>query len=169
MADTKISALDAVTALALTDLIPVVVDLGGTPTTKKVTYGNFAIWTAYNPVWTATGGTTTLGNGSLIGRYCQIGKLVIAKINLVWGSTTSCTGAAWKFTTPVNDANAPRDVGSIWMLDNGTSYIGGVCVVETGANYIRCFAPTAGELTSSVPFTWTTGDKLALTISYEAA
>lgn len=42
MADKKITALNAKTAIELTDLIPIV-DMTGTPTTKKVTVANFLV------------------------------------------------------------------------------------------------------------------------------
>jgi hypothetical protein len=40
MANTKVTALSAVTTLAAADLLPVVVDTGTTPTTKKITLSN---------------------------------------------------------------------------------------------------------------------------------
>lgn len=57
MSDKRITGLDAATSLAVTDLVPVVVDPGSTPVTKKITFRNLI---------KATGGTAfpaSPGNG----------------------------------------------------------------------------------------------------------
>src|SRR5688500_473595 len=86
MADQKTTQLDAVTTLADTDLVPVVVDPAGTPISKKITVGNMAAELAASSVPTsfpgiiqvqaiqsgaiatigdaAAGGNGTGGNGS---------------------------------------------------------------------------------------------------------
>jgi hypothetical protein len=53
-------------------------------------------------VWTATTTNPTIGNGTLTGRYIQLGKLVIYRIYLVGGTTTTLgTGPAYFITLPV--------------------------------------------------------------------
>ena len=42
MSDTKITSLTATTSLASTDVIPVVTDVGSSPTNKKITQGDLA-------------------------------------------------------------------------------------------------------------------------------
>lgn len=46
-------------------------------------------WTAFTPTWTAATINPTLGNGSLIGRYHKMGRLVVFQITLTAGSSTS--------------------------------------------------------------------------------
>ncbi|MGW6418852.1 hypothetical protein [Streptomyces sp. NPDC055055] len=60
-------------------------------------------WTDYTPAWIAeTGGTPTVGNGSLIGRYQKVGRSVDWLIKLTVGSTTTfgAANANWAFGLP---------------------------------------------------------------------
>jgi hypothetical protein len=172
MADQKITALTATTTLALTDILPVVTSPGASPETKKITLDNLnkslAVWTAYAPTWTASGGTTTLGNGTLTGRYIQVGKLVVAQISMLWGSTTSCTGTTWFFTAPVTANNVINQPGSLLMYDASAAYFTGIALLNTSGT-IQALNSNGALVTGTAPFTWTNPDTLILSISYEAA
>lgn len=75
------------------------------------------VWQAYTPTWTGSSGTTTVGNGTLDGRYTRIGNTVMFSIRLEWGSTTttSVADSEWDFALPA----APSDVqGSTWQPVN---------------------------------------------------
>lgn len=84
MADTKISALTALTAASSDDLIPIVDDPSGTPVTKKITFGNFknslggATSLATRATKTnsikATGSFNANGGNGNIGDTCAIGS-----------------------------------------------------------------------------------------------
>lgn len=129
-------------------------------------------WTAYTPTYT----NLTVGNGVHQSLYSQIGKTIIARIALTFG-TTSSMGTTPTFTLPV---------ASVSTYTTG-EYIGGLRAVVAGAGYMgymQWSSTTTGSLlannaagtnltdsnfTASIPAVWTTGNTFAGTIMYEAA
>lgn len=124
-------------------------------------------WPSYAPTWT----NGTIGNGTLTGEYIQFGKLVVFKIGLVWGSTTSTSGVS-SFSLPLTAATATgspifavgglRDAsaGHDWMLRakySTTTTI--VPIYGDGA--------AASGVTATLPFTWATSDELHLLGAYK--
>jgi hypothetical protein len=129
-------------------------------------------WTAYTP--TTSG--FTVGNGSLVARYAQIGKTVHLRITFTLGST-SAVSAAPRFTLPVNVSSVTYIVaGSGSFGDFGVGTYTALPVIEF-ANQIYCalsnttgtFASESAAISSTVPFTWTTNDSVAINMTYEAA
>jgi hypothetical protein len=126
--------------------------------------------------WAPGYSNLTVGNGTVTARYTQIGKLVVANYALVLGST-STIGTSPLISIPVTaaatfpDDNAFgvamfRDItGSrhTGMVDISTSDFTLYAQTATGAT------TTTASLTSTVPFTWATGDTLQFSASYEAA
>jgi hypothetical protein len=128
-------------------------------------------WTTYTPTWT----NLTVGNGTLVARYCQVGKVVTVMIRLTFGSTTAVTGGFTQFSVPVTSAISQGSLGTAYFLDNGVAdYPGWVKQDGTGAfaiqpiNAAGTFA-ALGNLTATNPFTWGTNDVLNVQVSYEAA
>jgi hypothetical protein len=125
-------------------------------------------WQSYTPTWV----NVSLGNGSLVGKYISAGKLVLFKIDAVWGTTTSST-STWTFSLPVT-LNGVSGSGQILC-------IGAARDSSAGSDYgIRGKATTTTTLTpvqdvsfnvisNAVPFTWASGDDIHLYGSYEAA
>jgi hypothetical protein len=125
--------------------------------------------------WTPTLTNLTLGNGTMSGRYVQIGKFVHATLNLTWGSTTSASGT-WEFSSPVTMATPNNTyIGTARILDNGVQNYPGMVLILTNAKliafsqYVGNTYSEAANLTATSPFTWTTGDNLAFSITFEAA
>lgn len=125
--------------------------------------------------WTPTFTNLTVGNGTLVGRYAQSGKLVHAWFKLTFGSTSAVSGNT-TITLPVNAASsggsirgtgAILDAGVRWFTAfadiNGTSQ---ATIVAVGANLNNAYED---YLSSTVPMTWTTNDVLAISFTYEAA
>jgi hypothetical protein len=78
--------------------------------------------TAYTPVWTQNSVNPSLGNGSIAGRYIQIGKLVVAGGTLTFGSTTSTGTGLWIISLPVvGSANFDNYGGHGIATDNGVA------------------------------------------------
>lgn len=133
-------------------------------------------WTDYTPTWTATGGTPTIGNGTLAGRYVKVGKLVVLNIAVVMGSTTSIgTTTAWTFSLPFAAASSGlTQVLTVRVLDTlptATAYVGHGAVASGGSTFaIRTHAATALVGYNS-PFSFTVADSDSIHISgtYEAA
>jgi hypothetical protein len=131
-----------------------------------------AAWTDWTPTWT----NLTVGNGTLVAKYKQIGKTVFWKIKFSCGSTSVVSNNA-RFTPPVT-------YSSDWLTDD--MYCGyGLALDAATANYdVRCmwYDTTAIEITTLLvngsysstgglagPFTWGTSDRLSIMGFYEAA
>ena len=93
--------------------------------------------------WTPTINNATQGNGTVTARYVQIGKLVIGMFTFTLGSTSAVSGDV-NITLPVTGATTNVNLASLSYVENAT-------------------------LSSSVPFTWGTGDVISFGFSYEAA
>lgn len=154
----------------------------------------FAAWTDFTPTWGADSGTTTVGNGSLAGRYLQAGRLVFFNIRFEWGSTTtqSVSGSSWNFALPVtafSDGVSTWHVVNCWIFDTSESarfhadaYINslGTTIVAITANADGGFLDDAempsqtaagGSTTSVQPGSnnWADGDRINIWGFYEAA
>ena len=134
-------------------------------------------WTVYTPTVTADGGGFSLGNGTLSGRYKQLGKTVHFYAKFTFGSTTSPGAGHWNFSLPVTAYNS-NFTFSAAILDNGNAWYGGI----GNGNYTgltSSFAVIIPGTSASVttwatvgnggPFIWTTGDNITISGSYEAA
>ena len=130
-------------------------------------------WQSYTVSWTAATTNPSIGNGTLSGRYTQIGKSVIYSIALVMGSTTTYGSGIWRFSLPKSVASSSvRYIGQWRAYDTSTdaSY-SGVTSLSSGNSGIIIFSRDQGSSTLSdvVPFTWASGDELFMTIVYETA
>lgn len=140
------------------------VALTSTSTELNLLHGQLGAWTSFTPSWT----NVTIGNATITARYCQIGKVVFCSIEFAMGSTTSITGYPIQFSLPVTAKNGSVGIGNVYMEDAGVSgYTGVLRIVNTAS--IALFTYAGGVTTSTVPFTWATGDLFKTTFTYEAA
>lgn len=121
-------------------------------------------WSTYTPTLTAG----TLGNGTIAGRYKQIGKVVHFTAKFVLGSTSAVsTGLA--VSLPVTStASTPASLIQGFAYDvsgNQGYWLAGEHSTTTITPYINA----AGTLQATSPFTWATGDSITVTGAYEAA
>ena len=129
-------------------------------------------YTSFTPSYAAI----TVGNGTNTGKYLQIGKFCHVVTRFTFGSTSSVTGSPLIQYLPITAANADyTSVGNAYFLDNGVGDYGGIVLkVTTSTVYFQSIG-TAGtyanlpSLSSSVPFTWGTGDAIYLNYVYEVA
>jgi hypothetical protein len=138
---------------------------------------NFANWIP----WTPTFSNLTVGNGTLTARYIQIGKMVHWNLKLIFGSTTSITGAVQVTGLPIapasvdasttaivqtlySDASGNKFWGTSHSANNNTTRIW-LSPMTVSGSYIRSDV----DLSSTVPFTWTSTDILYVTATYEGA
>jgi hypothetical protein len=125
-------------------------------------------WTTWTPTL-----TFTLGNGSTIARYQQVGKTINGYFKLTWGSTSAFNGQL-AFTLPVAPLHAPIAwVGIANDFGTGSySWLGalfsGTQVFGYGATTSTSFL-SYGDLDANDPFVWTTNDSLFIQFSYEVA
>lgn len=135
-------------------------------------YATPTSWTTYTPTWGGSGGTPSIGNGTLAGRYIRFGPMVHVNIMLWWGSTTTANSATiWYFTKPV----ASPTTGRFWSGSctfRGSYYGGGSSIIEQGGNITPIYgtgATASNFMGYNVPWTWATGAWLTMDIAYEAA
>lgn len=119
-------------------------------------------WTAYTP--TVTG--ITLGNGTVTGRYKRIGPTVHIKVMIVVGSTTIITGLG-SISLPV--ANAYLGAVQVIFLDALNTYFTGVGVLASSGMLIGWHGASGAiaAFTATTPLTWTPGDEIHISATYE--
>lgn len=125
-------------------------------------------FSSYTPAWTSTGTAPAIGNGTIVGSYTQIGKLVIATVEVAFGSTSTYGTGSYRFSMPVASAQSNDSVvGTSILLDNGTAYHEGNArqVSTTTAELVV----GSGQVNPTAPFTFTNGDKLSITFTYKAS
>jgi hypothetical protein len=141
-------------------------------------------WITFTPTWTGASGNPAIGNGTLTGRYRQsaTSDLVIAEYEVVYGSTTTNGTGQYTWTLPVTASSAAVTFGATGagsLLDNGSIRYPITCTIVS-TTQVRAYAPPyanasttinsrGGDLTSTSPITWNTGDTIVFTIQYDAA
>jgi hypothetical protein len=130
-------------------------------------------WTAWTPTLT----NMTLGNGSVVATYKQIGKTVFVKFIFTLG-TTSAMGTNPSFSLPATASSGltqfAQSVGTsnCWDTSASVNYVGTLVYIDTST--VRCYAvsgtntPLVG-ISSTLPMTWATGDILSAQGFYEIA
>lgn len=126
-------------------------------------------WTSYSPTLT----NITIGNGTIVGSYMQVGKLVSFRWTLTLGSTTVFTGSI-AVSIPVTALDAGW-AGAAFLFDSSTAAnrMPGVLNGSTTANNVHSGpingGTGAGIVNATSPFTWATGDVIKGSGTYEAA
>lgn len=129
-------------------------------------------WTTYSPTWTATGGTPTVGDGTLDGRYILVGNLMHFRLVLVWGSTSAAAGTTlWTFTLPGGTSFAgPENQMAATAYDSSVNGVAmGYAYSNTTTSFQAIFTGTGQRLGLSLPFSWATGDRFQVTGTIEVS
>lgn len=131
-------------------------------------------WSTYTPTWDAATGTgPTLGNGTIAGYYADLGDVLLVRVSLKMGSTTTYGDDTndWRFSLPATytianlPASGPRQaLGTVYALDAGTSHVPGIAAGSVNTTNFQLYGPgSAGTgWKSSVPFTWATNDTISV-------
>lgn len=120
----------------------------------------------------------TLGNGSVVARYVQIGKTVHFYFDLLFGSTTTIS-ANQTVSLPVEASSSYpflKNVVGVARFDDdtGNNYLGW-CRLESSTTFRPLRSRVNGAeveesgVTTTEPFTWITGDRLFASGAYEGA
>ena len=140
-------------------------------TSTGLAWSSLGTWTTWTPTWT----NLTVGNGTTVARYSQVGKNVFIYISFVMGSTSLVTGSI-AFTLPVTAANyldTYQMQGQI--LDSGTARFSGFGSINSTTTAFLVTQNASGTypnwagVSATVPMVWTTGDAFNLMGNYEAA
>ena len=138
---------------------------------------DLSAWTTYTPTITADLGGFSLGNGTVSGRYKQIGKTVFFHLKFVYGSTTSPGTGHWNFSLPVQAYDQNFNF-SASILDNGNAWYGGIGNGNYSGSTTSFVVITPGTSASVTtwtsvgnggPFSWSSADNITISGSYEAA
>jgi hypothetical protein len=132
-----------------------------------------AAWTAYTPAWGSTGTAPAIGNGTITGSYVAAGKLIIAKITMVTGSTSTYGTGTYTWSLPFTAtttgaaAGLQTGVGAVFDTSAGSRFVRTVWQASSGA--IELLDANSATVGQTVPMTWATGDSMSATFTYEAA
>lgn len=196
---TKISQLPADSSPTTTDVVPTV-DVESN-TTKKSTLANLitlffnnipnlkvtnaslkdgagepgGAWDSYTPTFA----NTTLGSGSVVGKYKQIGKTVHFRASFVLGSG-SAVGTSPTVTLPITSVtlDTRQPIGRVVYNDSDTSLYDGTLSWTTSTTATLRASTTIGgaatyvrqdTITASTPFAFGSGDEIHVQGTYEAA
>lgn len=137
---------------------------------------NGGAWTAFTPTF-QSGTGWAVGNATMTGKYKKIGRLVIAKIGILIGSSTtkgsgtlSIGGLPFANVTPnalclanFNRASTSADYPGEWYVGNNVTYGELRGFASLGA------AVSLAGVTATFPFTWATSDSIEAVLVYEAS
>lgn len=140
----------------------------GAVTSSKISSVAF---TAYTP----TLSNVTLGNGTLVGAFYQIGRLTNFRVRLTFGSTTSVSGSIG-FSLPATAASS--SVGTLYgfitdaspaatypaFVSLSSTTVATVSAINAAGTYAVTTATSA-----TIPITFTTSDQVAIAGKFEAA
>ena len=172
MANKKITDLTELTKAASDDYLEIV-DTSANAS-KKITRENLigfaGTWQSYTVSWTAATTNPSIGNGTLAGRYVQIGKTVIGVIKLVMGSTTTYGSGAWSFSLPYAVKNS-YSLGQWASYGAGAVYNTGHSILYPNTGVVSSFIRDSGVsyLNATTPHTWASGSELHFFATYETA
>jgi len=136
--------------------------------------GGAGAWSSYSATWT----NITVGNGTSVTRYVQIGKTVTVYARFTLGSTSAITGNV-SVSLPVTSIDyllptvAPLGVAT--YHDFGSNQYFGMVTwnnATSAMSYIYSASGTYASVAataSTVPFTWGSGDSILFMFTYEAA
>lgn len=141
-------------------------------------------WISYTPTLLPGSGSGTdwaLGSGTITGAYQKVGRLVAARIEIVFASDSTFGSKFLAFTAPIGkvvEAAGNKIVGTVVFEDvsAGDSFAG-VCLMQASGQPISVAAfeiitgtySQYAQANSTQPFTWADGDRLNVDIVYEAA
>lgn len=128
-------------------------------------------WPAYAMNWRAITADPGIGNGSIVAKTIQVGKLTFARWVVTMGSTTSYGTGAYIFTLPFT-VNQPAQTvvsGSGMLYDTSAQlqYMFQPYVNTDQASVI--FTASGNRLTGSAPVALATGDIISGSVIYEAS
>lgn len=151
---------------------------------------NPGAWTPYTPTWTVSGSVApAVGNGTLIGRYMKIGRMVTFHIVLTCGSTTNAGSGAFSFGLPFQAASGREQRVPCSAFTAGPRMWSGVSVIAASQTATAPYLPFSQDnaslstaqsqdstltLGTGVParagnYSYVTGDNLHIHGTYEAA
>lgn len=147
----------------------------GRRTTAALYASMVGAWKDYTPTWTASSSAPSVANGTLTGRYVQLGGVVHFAIKLTGGSGTNWGSGTYSFALPVPAAAGTDMIGDCFTGDSSagsSGYSTGIALVGAGSSTVSAYIGgknASSALSNANPQTFASGDRIWLTGAYEAA
>lgn len=138
-------------------------------------------WATYTPALTASSSNPTLGTGSsATGSYCRIGRLIVGKIRIIFGTSGAAAGSgSYRVSLPapanVSDVANPR-IGQAQLYDaSGNVAALPILYIPAAGTYFEMTYPagwptgTPTTVTNAAPWTWANNDAIEAYFAYQAA
>jgi hypothetical protein len=129
-----------------------------------------AAWTTYTPAWTSSGTAPALGNGTITGRYMQVGKTISFEIILTLGSTSTVGTLGYFFSLPVTALSGnhiPVGSGNFFDTSAGTDFAR--TAIRGASGIVGLFDNAGARVGAATPVVPATGDIISVNGTYEAA
>lgn len=136
-------------------------------------------WVSYTPLWTSSGVSPGVGNGSITGRYVVLGATIMGEIRVLMGTSGFTRGSGTYFlslpTAGVFENYQP--VGQVVLRDEGPgiTYFGTAIFNQSNGNRIEMWIHGQNSLfdegvpaASDTPFIFSASDKILVQFTYEA-
>ena len=131
-------------------------------------------WTSFTPSLTATTTNPTLGSAATqSGLYTQIGKVVIARYRVRFGTSGAAAGSGtYEFSLPITAKEANFVAGAGWLQDESAGarrLISAFLQSTTALRLVYEAASGYPAVTEAAPYAWAASDQFIFTVTYEAA
>lgn len=128
-------------------------------------------WTSYTP--TIAG--WAIGDGTLACAYQKVGRMVTVRVSVTVGASTTF-GAALTVSTPFTAVTGAEQWGDGSLFDtSGSVWAPAMVRLQSAGTSFQVYSLTSVTqmnntgLTSTVPWTWATGDVVRFSMTYESA
>lgn len=139
----------------------------------------------WTPIWNVTSGTNfpSYGNATINCRWSRSGDLVVAHMEIFFGSTTNFGGGGaaddWYFKLPTRARAETQAVGDLFLMTTagGARVLGRARLLDVDSVGIEisnnrldsgAISPNFGLVNAISPFTWTSSSSIRGEIEYEA-
>lgn len=129
-------------------------------------------WTDYSPTFAWNAPTPpSLGNGTLIAEYVQVGHLAIARWMITAGTTTSFGSGAYSFGLPVTSAEPTGAyMGGATLFDSSAGVARNIHGLFQNSNMSVGQALESGaRVSATTPVTLAVGDQLGGLVLFETS
>ncbi|MEU3665741.1 hypothetical protein [Streptomyces virginiae] len=136
------------------------------------------IWASYTPTWTASTTNPTLGNGTLVSRWCRVGRMINWMGTLTLGSTSNGGTGLWRMSVPVtaaSGASMPTWRGVFSYVKPGDNDYIGQCFLAPGGTVIDFIVKSGASgastqnVSNTAPVAAASGSIITWSLTYEAA
>jgi len=129
-------------------------------------------WASWTPALTASSSNPTLGSGSSqLGSYVKIGKMVMGRGYIAFGSSGAANGSGnYQLSLPVAASTTNvNPIGTAIIVDSNTATVNMRHVCPASATICNLRQQDGALVTQAAPWAWAANDYIAYSFFYEAA